>query len=342
MKYLLILGNGFSMDLLKCLGKLDDIPLTNLISYGDKLAWPGDEKKAFISFRNTPNLWLLGVRPYNSSERNNQIIENIITCANAYYLKPTGKRGFPSSDKRSVYIDAYKELVVYLKYLFVLLDSEVVIDAIDIGDWAWGKLLRQLDADEKVDEVSIITFNYDLWLERVLDSLGIKYSVAGFEQAAGCKFFIAKPHGSISFLHKKQLDIAAFGINYKSELLEGEAGDFELKMEGLGRNSPIVPIIPPAGDSARFNTTWAGAQSTSAKEKAKAISMPDHVIVCGMSYWHVDRKEIDDIFMNLPDEVELALINPNPPETLDAVLTSLFTNYEHYTSIDRYCGGHNG
>ena len=87
MRYLIILGNGFSLDLIKHLGQSDNLPLSNLFEYGDKLPWPGADGRAFISFRNTPNLWILGVRPNNSNDRNKQIIESVITCANTYYLK---------------------------------------------------------------------------------------------------------------------------------------------------------------------------------------------------------------------------------------------------------------
>ncbi|CUH46684.1 hypothetical protein RUA4292_00850 [Ruegeria atlantica] len=87
MKYLIILGNGFSIDLLHHMGKFGDYPLTNLLSYGDKLRWPASDSNAFISFRHTPNLWLLGVRSNNPTEKNMQIVENIITCANAIQMK---------------------------------------------------------------------------------------------------------------------------------------------------------------------------------------------------------------------------------------------------------------
>ena len=63
------------------------------------------------------------------------------------------------------------------------------------------------------------------------------------------------------------------------------------------------------------------------------------MVVCGLSYWHVDRREIDDLLMNVSDQVNLTFVNPSPPETFDAVLTSLFDNYEHYTSIQNYAEG---
>ncbi|MCU7926530.1 MAG: hypothetical protein KZQ97_08805 [Candidatus Thiodiazotropha sp. (ex Dulcina madagascariensis)] len=339
MKYLLILGNGFSIDLLEHLGKHTDIPLSNLFAHGDKLLWPAIGHNAFISFRNTPNLWILGVRPSNSAEKNNQIIENIITCANAYYLKEPGTRSFGQTDKRSIYIDAYRELVVYLKYLFVSFDKEVPINKHDISNWPWARLFNSLSSNEIIEKIDIVTFNYDVWLERVLDALEIEYNVSVINENDAKKFSVTKPHGSISFIHSKKIELSAFSINYESDYLEGSSSDFSLTMEDLDVNTPIIPIIPPAGDSERFNLTWAGSLRRDAVEKAGSLQEGDHVILCGLSYWHVDRREIDDLLMKVSDKVSLSYINPSPPETFDAVLTSLFSQYEHYTTIGRYTEG---
>lgn len=341
MKYLIVLGNGFSMDFLNHLEKLEDYPLANLLSFGDKLCWPVNGMNAFISFRNTPNLWLLGVRSNNSVERNTQIVENIITCTNAMYMRKPTERFKSSNDKGDVYTNAYKELVSFLKFLFIHFDEELSFSAAEIENWHWAKILKNLEADENVEEVNIITFNYDLWMERILDVLNIKYKTTIITNGGQGKFSITKPHGSISFIHKTSKDISYFNINYKNEIgiLEGEDNEFSWEMSDLRRHSPITPLIPPAGDSDRFELTWAGKLRAEAKSKSAGIEENDKVILCGLSYWHVDRKEIDEILLSLNSKCELAYINPNPPEALDAVLTSLFGNYEHYISTERYAGG---
>lgn len=60
----------------------------------------------------------------------------------------------------------------------------------------------------------------------------------------------------------------------------------------------------------------------------------DKLVIFGLSYWHVDRNEIDEIFTRIHPNVEVSLVNPNPPTSLDAVLTSIFSNYIHYTNSD--------
>jgi hypothetical protein len=51
-----------------------------------------------------------------------------------------------------------------------------------------------------------------------------------------------------------------------------------------------------------------------------------------MSYWHVDRKELDELLINLNQRANITLVNPEPPKELNAVLVSLFKNYTAYTS----------
>lgn len=340
MKYLLVLGNGFSMDLLDHLGKLKDYPISNLLSYGDRLCWPATERNAFISFRNTPNLWILGVRPNNSPEKNTSIIENVITCANAIYMKRPQINQGPLNKKGEIYRNAYKELVSFLKFLFIHFDSEVGFSSADLEDWHWTKILRSLNEDDDITEVNIITFNYDLWVERSLHALGIEYRTSVIDNGGRGKFKITKPHGSISFLHNSKTDVTNFNINYNNEIsiLEGNVEDFVCQLHDLKHHSPITPLIPPAGDSTRFELTWAGKLRTEANRISKDIGQEDKVVLCGISYWHVDRNEIDEILLNIDSRCDVAYINPSPSEALDAVLTSLFEKYEHYTSAKRYAG----
>jgi hypothetical protein len=221
----------------------------------------------------------------------------------------------------------------------VSFDAAIQINDKNIADWSWSKLLKDLSDNPDVEKVDIVTFNYDVWLERTLEVLNIDYHISEMSKDKKGKLSITKPHGSISFIHNKPLDPLAFSINYSSDYLEGNLDDFEIKMSDLGINTPIIPIIPPAGDSERFNLTWAGSLRKDAVSKAASLTKGDRVILCGLSYWHVDRREIDDLLLKVSDQVELAFINPTPPETFDAVLTSLFQHYEHYISIDRYIGG---
>jgi hypothetical protein len=69
-----------------------------------------------------------------------------------------------------------------------------------LKSWGWTKYLRQLNADSNIKTVSIVSLNYDVWLENLLDMFSIPYSIDGFSSTKE-KIHIYKPHGSIAFLN---------------------------------------------------------------------------------------------------------------------------------------------
>ena len=96
---------------------------------------------------------------------------------------------------------------------------------------------------------------------------------------------------------------------------------------------PIVnAIIPPAGDSTRFSFTWIKEIRKGIDDIIKKSTSKDEMILFGLSYWHVDRNEIDEILLSMDASMEVKYVDPNPPTSLDAVLSSLFKNYIHYSS----------
>lgn len=90
--------------------------------------------------------------------------------------------------------------------------------------------------------------------------------------------------------------------------------------------------------------SWASYLRFKALENAKIIANDEKntVVICGISYWHVDRKEIDELLINLNPQGDLVFINPNPPRDLNAVLISIFKNYMLQTSSDTIGGILNG
>lgn len=73
---LIILGNGFSIDLMKSIGKADEINLGNLFACGADVPWPETNTSSFLSFQNCPNLWTLGARPYLDKDKALNIINS--------------------------------------------------------------------------------------------------------------------------------------------------------------------------------------------------------------------------------------------------------------------------
>jgi len=341
MNYLLITGNGFSIDLVKKLKKESKIDLINLFRHGHAIKFPGEKRPGFLSFRHCPALWELGARSHKEPEDVNSLVEEIITCSNMlsdYLQHPsnnTKRSQLIQSDP--IHIRAYFELVAYIRFLFIeynnYIENDEIRDLVNSNDWGWSEFLRKINVTDRA-KLTVVTYNYDIWLERVLDVLGIAYSIAGIKEIDGAKIEIIKPHGSISFYSNESSQ--PFSISYSLDQLDLAVELESLKLEHSVMNKDTKSfLIPPAGDSSRQTSAgWATALRSRAENAAKALVDGDDVIICGMSYSHVDRKELDALLINLSHGVNFSFVNPSPPKDLNAVLMSLFKNYTVYMDSD--------
>lgn len=352
-----ILGNGFTIDFLKKFNEFFEnkkadrlcIDVQNLFRYGGEIGTPWDERPGFLSYKVCPALWTLGARPNNSADESNALIEEIISCANMFFDfindpdQKAKRLSMINSDDDRIYLKAYCELIVYLRHLFSwynsLVDDKKLKDfVLNCTNWGWISFLRNLDL-KKYKKIIFVSYNYDIWLERILDCLGMKYNVYGFDDDADNVIEIIKPHGSISFVPKNYID--RYDINYNIDVDGLKIDELMLKYDSLTKYSSGA-IIPPAGDSARLQVTssWAKTLRKESARRAKELSNDKDsiVVMCGISYWHVDRKEIDELLINLNSDTEFTFINPAPPRDLNAVLISIFKNYVLQTSSDNIGG----
>lgn len=260
----------------------------------------------------------MGARPYLNGEDSLRIIEDVITCANILPQR--------TEIKDKIYIRAYNELEQYLMSLFVHYTGKVKLRKDKINNWGWVKFLRSLASNKDVKTVNIVSFNYDVWLELILELYGIPFSIAGLSEKKE-KFHIFKPHGSIAF-HSTKRDKEAYSIQYRDSFDNHPLKDFKYDNKNLDCLNLVNAIIPPAGDSTRLSQMWSSELRNQIKMAATSLGKDDSVVICGLSYWHVDRKEIDTYLSAISPEIEnLIMINPNPPEVLNAVLMTLFNQY---------------
>lgn len=328
-QYFIILGNGFTIDFMNYLQtkKNHEINVRNLFSNGEIVPWPGNDKPGFLSYRYCPNLWTLGARPDMPDTEAIELIEDIITCANILH------RNNKKSD--NIYIKAYKELVSYLQSLFVFYNNKLDIASEEFSDWSWFKFLNNIYNDENVEKIHIITFNYDIWLERILKKNNIDFNISNLEEKEDGaekikKIKIYKPHGSISFSHRVKKEQEAFEIRY-DDINDCDIEEFSLKYEEIDALNSINAIIPPAGDSNRLDFKWAKQIRDNAKRIATELKKEDELLICGLSYWHVDRLEIDGILTSInPDIDEIKVINPSTPKVFNAIITTLFDKVIFY------------
>lgn len=329
----LVLGNGFSIDLIMKMGKRNQIDLSNLFTKGECVLYPKTQQRGFLSRKHTPNLWALGARSYMEYDSALQIVTDVITCANVFNLSME-KRPGESKENNSVYIHAYSELSSYLRYLFVYYNSLIsdddlknILDEIEI--------INYIKKHSDTNKIYIVTYNYDILLERLLKIAGINYDIFGFTDNKA-NVVIFKPHGSISFSFKiKVPETSPYHIrDVIVDAVSQNANDFEITYD-LENDYPIVnAIIPPAGDSTRFSFAWIKEIRKGIDDIVKMSTSQDEMILFGLSYWHVDRNEIDDILLSMDSSMEVKYVDPNPPTSFDAVLSSLFKNYIHYSSAN--------
>lgn len=70
----IVLGNGFSIDLVQKMNKIEEIDLANLFSKGEHVVYPKTNNRGFLSRKYTPDLWYLGARTYMSYEAAMQLV----------------------------------------------------------------------------------------------------------------------------------------------------------------------------------------------------------------------------------------------------------------------------
>ncbi|WP_257281599.1 MULTISPECIES: SIR2 family protein [unclassified Endozoicomonas] len=334
-KLFLILGNGFTIDFLKHIGRFDDIDVINLFRRGTEVPWPATGMPGFLSFKHCPNLWNLGARPNMSARDAMDLIEDIITCVNVYASKKKPDEVGLGDRPNDIYIHAYKEFIQYIKHLFVFYNKQVPEIPDSAQSWPWLEFIRHASQSDSYSEIVVVTYNYDVWLERLLDRFKIPYKVGLVgDRVENARIKILKPHGSISFLHESKSARDSYGIKYDRELQDGSTEEFSVAYDGLDDNHLITALIPPAGDSERFRHTWSFPIRAEAKLKADRLDKDDEMIICGLSYWHVDRSELDELFTGCDPLLDVTMINPNPQRTINAVLTSIFSNFVTYSSSE--------
>lgn len=267
-KAFIILGNGFTIDFLQYYLKVDSsinekIDVCNLFRLGDKISTPWEEKPGFLSFKNCPALWTLGARPYNTKEESNALIEEIITCANMFFdfvnepEQKTKRLELTNSNKDKIYLRAYSELNMYLRHLFssyntMITDKQLEKFLNGNTSWGWIDFFKAIEKSE-YDKITFVTYNYDIWLERILKILKIPFRINGFDKSCDEKVEIIKPHGSISFVPKGDIS-AVYSVNYNLDFEGVPIEQLEIQYDNLTRY-PKGAIIPPAGDSMRLGTT---------------------------------------------------------------------------------------
>lgn len=341
---LLVLGNGFTIDFLQSIvEESNQIDVSNLFRNGDLVPWHNEMGIGYLSHKHCKMLWTLGIRPTLETDDARNYFEQIISCANFFFTNNQESH----SENDNLYLEAYLELVRYLKCLFIYYDSLVDFATTEtkkkLRNWEWCEIIKSLYQDRDVDRILIVTYNYDIFIERLLSELKIPFFIKPFptkenKHRSDSKIILYKPHGSISFSYRIQSPDTQFITPSPYPRTIVELKDFSICTE-KGRMTTMdtfIAIVPPSGDSLRLNYKWAEQIQTAIQEDVKSLGENTSVIINGLSYWHVDRLEIDKILLNLsPNVRDIVYVDPYPSKVLTAVLGSKFANFKMLRHINK-------
>ena len=332
----LMLGNGFSIDIVNKLKevsndkKIESVDLLNLFSKGDEVPWPKSKEIGFLSRKYCKALWELGARTTMTGEASIKLIENILTCINVINygkLIQNQEDDVESLDNNNI-VQAYNELTSYLRYLMIYYNSLISDEDLKKIDVPVINFIK--DNISNYEEYIIITYNYDILLERLFKIHGLDFKIECFEDKdTNIKIF--KPHGSISFSFKAQgIQTQTFNISKEQDNFAQSPKDFDIKYDLTSDYPLVVPIIPPAGDSNRVKAGWIKEVREGISKIIEQSTKKDKLIIFGVSYWHVDRLEIDEIITKIDKGTNVIYVNPKPDQCFDSVLSSIFKNYIHF------------
>ncbi|MFW5889610.1 MAG: hypothetical protein ACOCUD_04440, partial [Bacillota bacterium] len=191
----------------------------------------------------------------------------------------------------------------------------------NLNDWNYIKHLKKV----KSDILGLISFNYDLLLERILMVNGINFYRYGVANESGY-IPVFKPHGSIDFEAGPGTISIEPPINrFKNQTFLNEIHP----MISLAPRNYLVSrvtsdIVLPSEPSPQTKLSWVKRTYDWIKLVSSDIK---HFVIIGISYWECDRPEINNLLKSLPLNCKVHIINPNPPKEMINKLKKLGLEY---------------
>lgn len=209
------------------------------------------------------------------------------------------------SQQQSVglYIDAEARHFFALAYSYLQLQMDAALR----GPWEWPEWIAKFLLPR--DFIYVVSFNYDLLIETLLQSL--RFPIIRQHGVREDGVVVFKPHGSI--------DYEMTGIDVpRGYPLSLYATWNDMPVEVIPRSDLLRERIHPVAVLPTETTMFARAQfNRRGYPEAGAIAKKaDRLIIIGFSYSDADRHEFDFLLDNLARSAQIYLVDPYPSGAL--------------------------
>lgn len=209
--------------------------------------------------------------------------------------------------------------VVELRHYLVMAFSmyQRAVDQLPLSQWQWWQFIRG-----NRDRISgIVSFNYDLVVERLAARAGIRLFTEGvpddcpalFDELRPHKALLWKPHGSLDYRPTKNSIVMP-----STYPLMNWAFDNDLPLERFPSPEWTVPrieadVVVPTESSRYRHFQWVvpGEQVVRAQGRRWGVC-----VIVGISYAPCDREEIDIVLTSLPQGAQVVVVDPSPSADL--------------------------
>lgn len=200
------------------------------------------------------------------------------------------------------------EALHFLALAYSALDAELR-GRCALDGWLWLDYVEHLGEDL----VAVISFNYDMLIERALDQAGATYFHCGLEPPTGLP--LGKPHGSIDYrMRPDTIHIEGeLGYPIDTAALLNDVPMQRLEPADLAKPRLSVEAVPPLRASQIRHFQWVRSIFDGFAHQGPKI---ERCVFAGLSCSRVDRPELCDLLKALGPDVELVVANPDPEPVL--------------------------
>jgi hypothetical protein len=180
------------------------------------------------------------------------------------------------------------------------------------ASWPWGQFIVSI-ADRLQ---GVVSYNYDLNVETVLEASGVPLRHLAVPQTSLSALPLVKPHGSIDYVPASGViggQKPSYPINIFMEMCDMPIQRLPRYSLQVARYAADVVIPTEASGYSEFQWVRPG------RLWARRAGVDTRVLILmGLSYWPVDRPELDELIESIPATATAIVGNPSPnPELID-------------------------